>query len=307
MPSSARSVIPPTFLGTAALAALLSACAGKQAPPGDRQQEPGAAVAFQCDGGTGLTAAFYPGTPPAAAPAGQPPRPAGRVRLAFPDGRTATLARTLSANGARYAAVDSRDGRDSMVFWEKGNGALLQAPGSGLRRCIRTAPDPGGLPQVFVSAAGGFSIRYPADYTADTAYRYQALGPGKDIPGVAFTVPASLARGTNLSADTHLSVETMPPPGGCTALRFLGDGATDSAVEERGTTYDVGHLAGAGAGNRYEETVYVMPGTAPCVAVRYFLHWTVLENYPPGAVSAFDRAALVAQFDAMRATLVVAR
>jgi len=63
----------------------------------------------------------------------------------------------------------------------------------------------------------------------------------------------------------------------------------------------------AAVGNRYEETVYAMPGTSPCVAVRYFIHWTIIENYPPGAVTAFDRQALLDRFDAMRGTLVLVR
>jgi hypothetical protein len=49
--------------------------------------------------------------------------------------------------------------------------------------------------------------------------------------------------------------------------------------------------------------VYAIPGTKPCTAVRYFIHYSVFENYPPGTVKAFDHAALVATFDAIRRTL----
>jgi hypothetical protein len=67
----------------------------------------------------------------------------------------------------------------------------------------------------------------------------------------------------------------------------------------------VASTTGAAAGNRYEETVYAIPGTNPCVAVRYFVHYGVIENYPPGTVRQFDKQALLDQFDRIRRTLVV--
>ena len=62
---------------------------------------------------------------------------------------------------------------------------------------------------------------------------------------------------------------------------------------------------GAAAGNRYEETVYTLPGTNPCIAVRYFIHYGVFQNYPAGTVREFDQQALLASFDAIRHTLVI--
>jgi len=171
---------------------------------------------------------------------------------------------------------------------------------------VEAADDPGGLPDIFVGDSAGFSIRYPAGWTVDSAYRYRALGPGRSIGGVAFTVPGSLARGTNLSRDTRLSVEELPADGACSAERFLPGGASVSVDTVDGMDYSVGRLDDAGAGNRYRETVFALPGTRPCLAVRYFLHWTVLENYPPGAVTAFDEDSVTDGFDAMRRTLVVA-
>jgi len=37
--------------------------------------------------------------------------------------------------------------------------------------------------------------------------------------------------------------------------------------------------------------------------VRYFIHSTNIGNYDPGTIKAFDQAALVARFDAIRKTL----
>ncbi len=271
---------------------------------------------YRCDGGRTIDADFYRGTPaggarPGAAPEpGAPPRPDGSVRVDLSDGRSATLHQTISADGARYSDGDpSVEGSEALVFWAKGNGALVLEHGLQKRYtgCVRVADDPGGLPNVYASGSRGFSIRYPAGWTVDTTYRYTALGPGRAIAGVSFTVPDSLAAGTNLSADSYLSVEELPRADRCTASPFLGQGARVQVDTVAGTEYSVARRTDAGAGNRYGETVWAIPGTNPCIGVRAFVHWTVLENYPPGAVRAFDEKGLTDTFDAMRGTLVVAR
>lgn len=152
----------------------------------------------------------------------------------------------------------------------------------------------------------GFSIHYPAGYSVDEAYKYQALGPGKDIAGVKFTIDPAVASGTNLSVDSYVSVEHIAGAPACTAELFL-DGAKAQDITEGGMQYSFASTTGAGAGNRYEEAVYALPGTEPCIAVRYFLHYGALENYPAGAVEAFDRGALVRQFDQVRRTLTLAQ
>lgn len=158
-----------------------------------------------------------------------------------------------------------------------------------------------GLPQRLTG------ILDPSGWTADTAHRYQALGPGKEITGVSFTIPAALAEGTNLSAGSYLSVEAIPHTDCCAADLFLPQGTTLDDEILTGTPYSVGHLTDAAVGNRYDETVYAIPGSDPCLAVRYFTHWTVLENYPAGVVTAFAMDSLLGRLDAIRRTLVVMR
>ncbi|HVB20098.1 MAG TPA: hypothetical protein VNF51_02330 [Candidatus Paceibacterota bacterium] len=165
------------------------------------------------------------------------------------------------------------------------------------------------LPQIFASSTAGFSIRLPAGYAAGKPYLYQELGPGRDIAGIKFTIAPSVASGTNLSADSYVSVEHIPQTQDCSAGLFLDRQGGMSAVEtsiDNGTTYSVASSTGAGAGNRYFETVYALPGTNPCTAVRYFIHYGVIENYPAGTVREFNESALLATFDAIRRTLTLA-
>lgn len=159
------------------------------------------------------------------------------------------------------------------------------------------------LPNTYVNRAQGFSIRYPAGYAEDDTYIYQALGPGRDISGVKFTIPPTLAAGTNLATDSYLSVEHIAQVSACTASLFFADPVAVSSVREGEIVYSVASTTGAGAGNRYEETVYALLGTNPCRAVRYFIHSSVIENYPAGAVRPFNHEALLKQFDAVRRTL----
>jgi membrane-bound inhibitor of C-type lysozyme len=260
-----------------------------------------ATALFSCNNAKSITATFYEGASTASGNATQPPTPRGSVQLVLNDGRSMTLPQTLSADGARYANAD-----ESIVFWNKGNGVTFTENGQPTYMgCIKTAPDPGGLPKVYSNGTQGFLMRYPVDYTVDEGYQYSALGPGKTIGGIKFTIPATLAKGTNLSPDSYLSVEEISQAPSCSATLFLDQGAKAQAVTDGGTTYSVASTTGAGAGNRYEETVYALPGTNPCVAVRYFIHYGVFQNYPAGTVKEFDRQALLSQFDAMRRTLTI--
>jgi hypothetical protein len=160
------------------------------------------------------------------------------------------------------------------------------------------------LPQVYSNSAMGFSLHLPSDYTVDESYTYQEFGPGKDITGIKFTIPSSMATGTNLGSDSYMSIEEIPKIQDCTAALFLGQGIART-LADGGTTYSVASTTGAAAGNRYEETVYALPGTNPCIAVRYFIHYGIFQNYPAGMVREFDQQALLASFDAIRRTLVI--
>jgi hypothetical protein len=146
-------------------------------------------------------------------------------------------------------------------------------------------------------------------YTVDASYKYDQVNPKKPISGVKFTIPGAMATGTNLSSDSYISVESLPHAKSCTGDIYLAANVHPHQETTASTTYSVATSTDAGAGNRYEESVYAISGSNPCTAVRYFIHYGAIENYPsagePGAVTAFDHAALLAAFDQIRNSLVL--
>lgn len=156
--------------------------------------------------------------------------------------------------------------------------------------------------RTYTSPTLGYSLTYPIAYTqSDHTYEFSDT---KNIEGgFKVTVPAAMATGTNLSSDTYLAVEQLPNARVCTGDIFLRANVTAKNVDDGGMTYSVASSSDAGAGNRYEEWVYALPESSPCTAVRYFIHSTVLENYPEGTVREYDRTMLLSDFDGMRRSL----
>ncbi len=262
-------------------------------------------VSYLCRDGKTMDADYFQGKEIKVQP-GEMPIPSGSVSLKLSDGRNFVLPQTISASGIRYANSD-----ESFVFWSKGNGALVLENNveKSYIGCVVLAKNTGSLPNAYVNQGGTFSIRYPAGYTVNDSYAYQALGPGKDIYGVKFTIPANMASGTNLSSyDTGVSVEEITQTQDCTASLFLyaGEGTQPQTITDNDITYSFASGTDAGAGNFYEEKVWAIPGTNPCLAVRYLIHSTNIGNYTPGTVTAFDRDSLLLQFDEIRRSLLLA-
>ncbi len=272
----------------------------------ERKNEPvtekaGNHVSYVCKNSKTIEAVYFVGTPVATVPS-EPPVPTGRVDIVLSDGRTLSLPQTISASGIRYA-----NGDESIIFWSKGNGAfLMENNKETYMDCMLVAPDSGNLPEVYVNSANGFSVRYPAGYSVNPDYQYKALGPGKEIQGVKFTIPAEMSTGTNLSGyDTGVSIEVIPNVRECTADLFVFQNVKSVLLTDREIEYSVATTTDAGAGNYYEESVWAFPGTNPCVAVRYLIHSMNFGNYPPGTVREFNRNAILEQFDAIRRALIM--
>ncbi len=229
---------------------------------------------------------------------------ADSVDLVLSDGRSFTLPQAVSASGARYANPD-----EAVVFWNKGNTATITEGGNPSNETFKqcgegapTAPEP----NVFTNASSTFSVQYPTGWTPDASYAYTGVSAAKPIYGVKFQIPGDMATGTNLSSDTYVSVEQLPRATSCTADIYVLDNVKATAIDANGHSYSFASTTDAAAGNRYDEHVFAIPGSMPCTAVRYWIHYGVFENYPQdGTVREFDRAALLAAFDAIRDTVTV--
>ena len=170
-------------------------------------------VAFACAGDKTINAAFSP----------------EKVDLTLSDGRKMSLPQAQSASGIRYTNPG-----EAIVFWSKGNTAFI-TEGADKKEtyagCIVVAAAPGQNWATFASADEGFSLRFPRSYSVDTSYRYEALGPGKEIGGVSFTVPSKTVTGTNLAADTQALGRGDPRRAGLQRGAISADG--DRRGEER--------------------------------------------------------------------------
>lgn len=244
---------------------------------------------FACDQGKTIGAVFY----------------TNKVALTLSDGRKMTLPQAISASGARYANND-----ESFVFWNKGNTAFInegktEPQAQTYTNCV-TPDNEQATPnmQSYSYPPLGFSIKYPAGYALDESYMYQGLGE-EGIPGVKVSVSSKNTDGTNLSGDTGVSVEYIPNADSCSASLFLYGSPKASAVTDGGVSYSVASITDAGAGNLYEEKVYAIKDANPCIAVRYFIHYSQIANYPAGTKKEFDKQALLKEFDTIRRSLTL--
>jgi hypothetical protein len=224
-----------------------------------------------------------------------------KAEVELSDGRILSLPLADTSFGKKYASKD-----DSVAFWYEGNGALILENNidQTYTGCVRLAMEPSEFPEAYTDGQNGFSLRYPGGYTVNNSYKYESLGPNREIYGVKFTIPSSYATGKNLSSfDTGVSLEIVPAVQECTASLFLDDVEAQDTTEG-GREYSYAEMSGAGAGNRYDEYVWALKGTNPCIAVRYLIHSTNIGNYPEGTVEEFDKESLIGEFDKIRESLI---
>ena len=257
---------------------------------------------YLCSDGHTLKAVFTKkGEVPEVIP-GEPPVSNNFVMVSFDKRAYVVLPQSISADGARYSSED-----DSYVFWNKGYGVMAVEDGdkTTFRNCIEIKDDKDNLPQVYLDDVNNFTLRYPADYTFDNSYKYQNIGPEISIPGVKFQISDEFTNGTNLSKDSYLSIERRDGTQSCSASDFLSSTQEieSKIIEDGNFIYSVASSSDAGAGNRYEEYVYAFSDVNPCLAVRYFIHYSSIENYDPGTIVEFNKVELLKEFDAIRKSI----
>jgi membrane-bound inhibitor of C-type lysozyme len=259
---------------------------------------------YQCSEGKKIEAEFGEVGPVPEVVPGQPPVSNNFVSLSLNGAPSVDLPQVVSADGGRYANPD-----ESLVFWIKGNGAMVLENGeeTNYKNCLVVKADSGNLSQVYLNKDSRYSLRYPAMYTLDTSYVYQNIDPEVLISGVKFMIPESFATGTNLSKDSYISVERRDGLSSCLASDFLllRDSVELQVLSEGNFNYSYASSTDAGAGNRYEEHVYALVDQSPCLAVRYFIHYSAIENYDIGAVTEFNKNALLTEFDSIRQSMTI--
>lgn len=176
--------------------------------------------------------------------------------------------------------------------------------GGGAEEPVVVAPlPPPPTENTFSSSTLGVSIKYPKEYIFNSAYAYDAFGQKKLIQGVKFSIPATMATGTNLAADSGVSLEWLPNARNCTGDIYLKANVKPLRITEGTTEYSLATSSTKVGGGTNEEWVYALVGSKPCTAVRYFIHTTADTSTP----QQFDRASLLFQFDKIRKSLVVSR
>jgi hypothetical protein len=156
--------------------------------------------------------------------------------------------------------------------------------------------------QVYANTVFSFSAFVPEGFSINESYFNYTLGPGKEIPGISFTIPVGMATGTNLSADTRMSVEVLSRAA-CVPADFIPTTSKGTPITVGANSYKYASSADAGAGNRYDESIYVTKLRETCYGVRFFIHSTAIENYEPGTRKAFDREAVTAKFKEIMGSL----
>ena len=167
---------------------------------------------------------------------------------------------------------------------------LLLAASLSLLGFVAAAAEP--ATALYSNPQYGFSLRYPA--SATIAAGDQADGE-LDLAGttaVVVKLDPVLFKGSNLGeASVAVGISDDPSTvAACTAGTPAQGEKPEGAVTLSGVEFSRFSFEDAGAGNRYASTSLRAVRDNRCYEIVEFLHWSEIENYPAGAVKAFDRA-----------------
>ena len=156
----------------------------------------------------------------------------------------------------------------------------------------------------YASSTMKFSVSYPPKFTLEEPYAYTRVSPTKPISGVKFRVPASFTQGTDLASDSGVSIEQLPRANACAGDIYLKANVKAAPFADGTINYSVATSTEALGSDTFEEAIFAVTGSSPCIAVRYFLHTTAATGTAT-STRAYDRAGLLAAFETIRRSLSV--
>lgn len=245
---------------------------------------------YACDGGKAIAATYTD----------------NQVVLVLSDGRSLTLAQTVSGSGIRYE--QGAGTKSDIVFQSKGADAfLMENDKTTYNNCVQNAA-PGGSTNgtsSFTDSGKTFSFSYPSAYAVTgggvgytQSWMVDATTSGLIL--AKLVVSRTTQPKTNFSEATF-TVGTSADPSAVamclTANSTGGPVAKPAKAVVNGVAYMVFTSNDAGAGNFYETTSYRTVRGGQCYAIEYTIHSSNIGNYSPDqGISAFDRAKVQAVF-----------
>ncbi len=226
----------------------------------------------------------------------------GSVALALSDGRSLSLPQTISGSGARYEASTTAS---DIVFWNEGDTAFItENTATTFANCVAGRMSAANGLQTFTDQSQTFSFSFPSAFSlfGNTDGYTQSWSEQATTTGMLLAeidIPKSYVPGTNFG-DAKFTVGTSADPSAvATCLSYPAGGPVSSStpVTINGVAYQKVSYGDAGAGNRYDTESYRTIRDNQCWAIEYTIHYSVFENYPPGAVTRFDEAPLTATLD----------
>lgn len=254
------------------------------APGNTTATSTGSAVTFYCQGGKTMQANFA----------------SSSVVLSLSDGRTAMLPQQRMGSGIRYEATTTfGTTTEDVAFISQGDSAFLTENGTQTyQQCTaaQVAPSATAGYKTYTDHGKTFSFVYPDAFMVTgvpmgygTSWAQDATTSGMELARI--DVPQSYEPGTNFG-NAWFSVGVSANPSAVATCLQNTSGmppATTTQTTIHGVSFTKMEYVGAGAGNRYDTTSFRTVRNNMCYAVEYTIHYGVLQNYPKGAVQAYNK------------------
>lgn len=168
---------------------------------------------------------------------------------------------------------------------------------------------PGKAEQIFKynKPASGLALAYPDQFAPA---RFPSSANNKTELELALQfIDTKFYENTNLGEVYFLLGSSSDPQtvATCTDPNPNGGAPEEAKGTEviNGYTFVHNQAVGAGAGNIYEQEIYRMAFKNVCYEAIYFIHYSNIGNYAPGAVKEFDSNALMQELDGVLSTFAI--